>query len=343
MPKKNVNIKTIADAVGLSKTTVSYVLNGEYRKMNISEKTALLINKTAKSLGYRSNYWAKSLASQKSGLIGVVFPDLSNDFAHKIVKKMLEELEPAGYDILIGAYFWDPRRERKELELMLERRVEGLLAIPSVESNESFRSVIETKCPLVFICDYLPALDVPSVILDPIDSTRKILAHLPSIGRGKTALLSVDYPSKVLVEREKTFIASNRLKKGCNSHPLVFKSELADTESVKKNVRGIMSSVSRPDALICISDSIAYSALSELANMGIRVPEDVAVASYGDLPMSEHSSISLTTVVEPHAQIAEKAIAVLLERIETGKSKTESSRNFRLKGDLIVRHSTVPQ
>lgn len=156
MAKQSIGITEVAEEVGLSKSTVSFVLNGRDREMKIAPETAQLVQHTAKKLGYRSNHWARSLALQQTTLIGVLFPDLHDSAAHQTLKGIHSVLEETGYEPLISVYFWDPQKQSREVELMLERRVDGIIALPHTESPESYAPVLDEDIPIVFCRGLLP-------------------------------------------------------------------------------------------------------------------------------------------------------------------------------------------
>jgi DNA-binding LacI/PurR family transcriptional regulator len=202
MSKQVVDIGVVAREVGLSKTTVSYILSGKYKQVKIAPDTAKRVLKAADKLGYRSNFWAKSLVNKRSRMIGVLYPDISGSAAHQITQGIQEALGEKDYEPVLAVSFWNRRAEMREIELMLEKRVEGIIALPQAGSEEAFQIAINANCPVVHICDWLPGICASSVTLDPEDAVYKILYHLHQLGKKNIHLLAVDYPSKTLEERK---------------------------------------------------------------------------------------------------------------------------------------------
>ena len=298
MTGKTVTIKEIANILGLSKTTVSYVLSGKYQSVNIAPETAERVLNTARNMGYRSNFWAKSLVNKRSKLIGVLYPDISSSSAHQITQGIQDVLGQNDYEAILAVSFWNPEKEHKEVELMLEKQVAGIISLPQAGSEKTYQMPLRSECPVVFVADYLPEIPASSVTLDPEDAIHKLLNHMHQSGKRKIHLLSVNYPSTTLLERENAF-KTGLAKLGLEFQPEdISYTELAMEISIYEKVRQIIQRPDRPDALICISDSVALQAVAELARMNISIPNDLAVAGIGNLDFTDHPFFAMTTVDE---------------------------------------------
>jgi len=340
MAKPAVDIARIADDVGLSRTTVSYVLNGKYQQVKIPEKTAARVLEAAQRLGYRSNFWAKSLVSKRSRLIGVMFPDITGSAAHQIMEGVQDVFDEAGYEAIMAVSFWKREREQREIELMLEKRIEGILALPQAASEATFDVAVKAGCPVVFMCDWLPRVKASSVTMDTQDAVWKCLEHLAQQGRNNIKFLAVDYASKTLVEREEAFKAGlAQLGLNVSADSVVY-TELAKLDSVYRVIRDITQGADRPDALVCVSDAVALSALSECARLGVRIPGDLAVTGLGNLQFTDHPFFSLTTVDECRKEIGKQAAQLVLQQISQDQVRPVKPEHIRIKSPLIIRNST---
>jgi len=338
MLKTTVDLGAVARESGLSRTTVSYILSGKHQQVKISPATAQRVMKVADKLGYRSNFWARSLVRKKSQLIGVLFPDITGSAAQQITEGIHEVLTQNNYETILAVSFWKREEERRQVELMLEKRVEGIVALPQAGSEETFQMVKNAGCPLVFICDWLPGVAASSVTLDVDDAMNKVLYHLHQLGRKLIHLLSVDYGSKTLQDREAAFkkgLASLGLPVGPDS---ISYTELARDISVYEKARQLVERSDRPEAVVCISDAVAVLTLSELARLRIKVPDELAVASIGNLQLTDHPFFALTTVDECRKEIGRQAVNLMFKRINGGSGGPE---HIRIKGPLITRSSTV--
>ena len=332
-----VTIYDIAKATNTTYATVSRALNNHPK---ISAKTKSLVLETARQMGYRSNYWAKSLSSQKSKLIGVLFPDITGSAANQTTQGIQEILDQRDYENVLAVSFWNPAKERKEVEMMLEKRVEGIIAVPQAYSQETYQIALDAGCPVVIVGDWLPGLSASSVYLDSEDSMYKLLNHLHQLGRRNIHLLTVKYNSQALVEREEAF-KTGLMKLGLPFDPdHIYYANLAQEMSVYEQARRIMERKDRADALVCIYDAVALQALSELTRLQVKIPEDLAVASIGNLEFSGHPYFNLTTVDECRTELGRQAANLLFRQIEANTANVKSEQ-IRIKGSLITRQSTV--
>jgi DNA-binding LacI/PurR family transcriptional regulator len=338
MSKQTVDINVVAKEVGLSKTTVGYILSGKYKQVKIAPDTAKRVLQVADKLGYRSNFWAKSLANKRSRMIGVLFPDISGSWAQQVTEGIQGALDDDDYEAVLAVSLWNRHKEMREIELMLEKRVEGIIAVPQAGSEQTFQIALNANCPVVHICDWLPGIQASSVMLDVEDAVYKILYHLHQQGKKNIHFLAVDYPSKTLEEREEAFKRGmTKLGLPVSSDNVTY-TELSQEMSIYEKTRMIARRADRPDALVCISDAVAMFALSELARLGVRVPEDMAVTGIGNMELTDHPFFALTTVDECRREIGRQAVNLMFRQINEEYREVE---HIRIKGPLITRQSTV--
>ncbi|MBN1437763.1 MAG: LacI family DNA-binding transcriptional regulator [Sedimentisphaerales bacterium] len=337
-----VGLGDIAREVDLSKTTVSYALRGKQDQVNLAPETVEKIHEAAKRLGYRPNYWARALVSKKTKSVGVLFNDLTGSSAHEITKGIQDVLGLHDYETMLAVSFWQEDKFRKELKLMLEKRVDGIIAAPQPNCEDSYKLAADEGVPVVFISDYPPSNVMPSVALDPEDAVYKLLNHLHQLGHRDIGLLSVAYNSPVLLERERAFECGlEKLGLECKSN-WIYRAELANEISVYENVRNLIRQQHRPSALVCVSDPVAMQTLGELARLEVAVPEDLAVAGIGNVDGSDHPFFSLTTVDECRVELGREAARILIRQQESSDDTDNyGPQNVRVKGPLITRASTV--
>jgi LacI family transcriptional regulator len=341
MAKNTVKMSDIASEVGLSRTTVSYILNNCYEKAKIAPMTAKRVMDVARKMGYQPNYWARSLVSQKSMLIGVVFPDLNASAAHEMTRGIQQVLGTQGYNIYIGVYFWDPELEAREINFMRQTQVEGIIALPHPKSKEVYANLVRDGFKLVFLGDYLPEVNANYVVLNAEDAASKIIKHLYQLGHRNIHLLSVDLASQTLLEREQAFekeIIKHNLPFSKNN---ISRAILANPDSVSQKVERIMNMSNRPTALVCISDALAVEATTELSQLRYKIPQDIAVTGIGNLSMAANPFFSISTVQECREAMGRSAAELMIQQF-TGKSlDKEQVSQLRVKGDFIERSSTI--
>ena len=329
-----VSIADIAEAVGLSTGTVSQILGRHDARY--SERTRLRVQEAAKRLGYRPNAMAKALECGRSNAVGIMFADLNGSLANDILTSALPVLEAAGYHALIGVNLWNPEREEQELETFLERRLEGILALPLDGQPEHYRTIQQAGVPLVFMCDWLDGIPADTVALDGHAAAAALTEHLLAQGHRRIALVSNDNRSEQLHTRYAGYRAALTAAGLAPDPTLERMVDPADPQSLEKLILGLVRHPRPPSALLFAVEAVAWQAMEILCDVpAARRP---VVAAVGGLPMSNHRLISLTTVQEPLAKIGRLAAERLLMRIKDPK---RAPRRLLLPGELTLRASTT--
>lgn len=316
----------LAEQLGLSRATVSYVLNGQARQRKISEATAERVRREAAKHHFIPNELARALRRNRSGLIGFLAGSFTFNWAERILTAMLEVLENRGCLPFTMIHRWSPDLEERAIQAMLNRRVDGVICVPVPGRETAYRRLMDQGIPLLFIGDRLEEMDdVSFVAWDVAMPAETAVTHLIQAGRRNVAFMAANHQTVMTRARyegykralRKADIKINR--KWVAWEPV--KSYPSPPEMVQRMLDRILSgSGPKPDALFVGHDALAVRALDQLAGRGIRVPEDMAVASLCDLFMSDHSAISLTTVSEPSERIGRRAAEVMLKLIDRPES-----------------------
>lgn len=315
MTKKPLTITSLARELGLSIATVSYALNGRGPEMKIAEATIRRVRDAAEAMGYQPNFFAHNLRRQRTDTVGVVFADLEENWAHRILKGMVGVFDPAGYTPLLSVHFWEKEREEREIRSFLQRRVDALICFPQPASRDLYRELIAQKKRLLLLGDTLPGLpEANYVAWDSGRAAATVVRHLIATGRRRIAFVGPDHRTTMTLARYRAYAdclagAGLPLRE---DWVIWERSGAVPTEAVTGLLQG---RGERPDALFVVNDGLSLPLLEALDRSGIRVPEDVAVASMGELSHSGHSGISLTSVHEPceelGAELARAALALI--------------------------------
>lgn len=334
---KPLTVTALAKKLDLSITTVSMVLNGRAEQYKIAPSTAARVKRAASGMKYVPNMFARHLRLKKSSVIGVVFPHLRNDWAHHIMSGVYEPLNKAGYIPFIINHQEDRQHEAQQIESLLERRVDAFMINPIAGEYKIYRRIMNLGIPLVFFSDTISEL--PSVhysVWDP-DETAIAIRHLCEIGAKRIGYLGVNDSRPIARRRYKVFV--NTLKK--YGVPLNKEWVLMSRPGVPmdKDLRRMFKSGKKhPDALFGVYDDCAMNALDILSSMGVRVPDDVAVAALGDSRQASPLCYDLTTVQAPMKEEGRGAAKLVLDLLQKSGS---SPKNILVKGGkLIVRGST---
>ena len=317
---KRVSSVDVAQFAGVSQTTVSIVMRGHAERRNISPETTRRVLHAAEELNYVPNGIARNLRQQRSGSIGVLVIDLQLGWAAGVLRGMNEVFDATDYTAFVAVHENARRRARKELLSCLERRDEGVICQPVPGEFEIYTPLQRAGVPLILLGDCPEDTpDVSFVGWDSGPAARVAVEHLVQTGRKRIAFVGVDYPMRMTHARYAAYLAVLReAGLGRNDGWVV------TLPSDPSGGRVLSSSLDRmfapgcdhPDGIFALNDALALATLEELHDRGIPVPDDVALIGMGDLPMTRHSGISLSTMKEPTEEMGRQAAQLILDLIE---------------------------
>ena len=304
----------VARRAGVSTAVVSYVLNGGPRPVSPDKRERVL--RAIAELGYRRDALAAALSSRRSLALGLLLPDASNPYFADLARRIEDAAFARGYTVLIGNAADDRAREARHLEAFLAHRVDGVLAILS-DVDAPLPDQIAALADRVVLVDRVPrdtsgarsGWTGRSVAVDNRLGGRLAAEHLLGLDRRRLAVLAGPRAFAHVSDRIQGFL---------EALPAAVQARVEQAPSFDfGGGRDGMAQLLRkgaPDALFCCSDALAIGALGAIADAGLRVPEDVALVGYDDVAQAAVTVPPLTTVAQPTAEVAARALDLLLDR-----------------------------
>jgi len=345
-----ITIRDVARASGFSSTTVSIVLNDAPLARYIPATTKSRIQKAAKKLGYRPNLFARSLRSQRSHAVGLMVFDMTDPYCTLILRGIENSLYQSSYvPILTDAHNERGRFERY-LEMLLDRRVEGLIVLANwlfLDINV-LADLEKNSIPTVMIGRELQTQSISSVIVDNEAGAYAAIEHLYALGHRKIAFIRGPKTLADSAPRWKgirAFAQSKGLE--LDSKLIVDLPESGDPmsgfDAGQNLTRELLKHRRSFTALMAFDDLTAFGAIRALSKAGINVPGQCAVIGFDDVAPSNLFTPSLTTIRQPMQAMGEAAANILLENISAVQDKRKVQAVHRkLVPDLVVRESTTP-
>ncbi len=330
-----VRMKDVARDLNVSVVTVSKALRDQ---SDISAATKRRVLKRARELNYQPNWIARSLVSGRTHTIGLVVPDLMYSFFAEVAKGLSDKVRPSGYQVVISISEEDPAIESAEVALLLARRVDGLI-VASAQSPEGtglFRNVAEHKVPYVLIDRKIAGLKANYVGVNDEAVGKIATEHLIGCGCRSIAHIGGPEVGTALGRLEGYRKALARHGFGSPSS-LVVTGESQDSGGYKA-MRQLLSRRQRPDGVFCFNDPVAAGALKAILEVGLRIPEDVAVIGVGNVHYSDQLRVPLSTVDQSSALVGRNAAELLLQLIE---KRARGTRTILLAPRLIVSDSSL--
>jgi DNA-binding LacI/PurR family transcriptional regulator len=344
-------IRDVARESGYSASTVSIVLNNAPLSRYIPEDTKSRIQTAARRLGYRPNPLARSLRSQRSNVVGVMVFDITDPFCTPILRGLENALYQASYLSLLADAHNEPQRFERYLEMLLDRRVEGLIVIANwlVTDIKVLADLTEKQVPTVIAGRAFEIENVSTVSVDNESGAALALEHLYKLGHREIAFL----------RGPKTLASSGQRWKGIRNfaqsvglrlNPKLI-AELPESldpnssfEAGGRLTAELFAGGKPFTALQAYDDVTALGASRALKKKGLRVPEDCSVIGFDDVAQASLSLPSLTTVRQPMEAMGAMSAGMVLEAIKAVNLKQEIPiAKRRIPAELVVRESTAPR
>lgn len=341
-----ITLADIARESGFSPSTVSIVLNEAPLSRYLAEQTKDVIRATSKRMGYRPDAAARSLRSRRSHTIGIMVFDISDPFCTLILKGIQRTLQPTNYLPLIMDAHNEPKQFERYLQMMLERRLDGLIIIANwlfVDIN-MLVTLEQEQIPLVLIGRGNGSMS--SIAVDNEAGGFAAMKHLYDLGHRDIAVIRGPLQ---LDDSSKRWAGMERFAKGTglafSSSLIVNLPDASDPNSGFHEgyslTRRLLSGRKHFTAIAAFDDLTAFGAMRALHEEGLRVPEDCSVIGFDDIPYASLISPSLTTVQQPMEEMGRMAVEYVLHGIDAvGRAASIVQAQRLLPPRVAVREST---
>ena len=328
-----VTLKAVAMHVGLTPGTVSAVLNDSPSARSIPRDTKDRIHAAAKELNYRPNFFARTLRNKRTYTIGVIAEEIGDSYGSMVISGIEAHLRKWDYFFLTVAHRHDQNLLSQYSELLLQRGVEGFITVDT--------TVLEApSLPTVAVAGHQTVKGVTNVVLDHGQAATLALNHLASLGHQRIAFMKGNPLSSDSDDRWKA-ICEVAQKIGMRIDPeLTVQIDINDpTPQLGYPFAKQLLARKKPfTALFAYNDISAIGAIRALQEHGLRVPQDVSVMGFDDIPGAAFNTPTLTTVRQPLARMGQVAAQTLLERIA---GRDDYPPEIAIEPELVVRESTA--
>ncbi len=329
MKSKRISLADIAESLSISKSTVSFVLNGKGKQFNISPKTQQLILDKAKELNYVPNFFAKGLREGKTQTIGLVLADISNPFYSELSKAIQETLYAKGYSLFIVSTNDDAGMEIKLMRDLILRSVDALIIAPCNGIPELKPVLDETPIPVVFV-DRIGDEFADFVGIDNARESGKLI-ELFSVKPKKVGIIH-PIASEVMTIR----LRIEGAIEACNERGIPYELLCISEDPDKANAQISEFMQKGVDSLVPLNNKVALSTLAALKRLNIAIPGQVRMISFDDSEAFSYFAPPITALRQPIKQIGVETVARLLDRL---KESTEQRKHLMMECLFIERAS----
>lgn len=334
---RSVSIKDIAQEVGVSTTTVSFVLNGKAKEKRISNELRDKILKTAERLNYRPNQVARGLRTGQTHTLGLIVEDIANPFFAHLARFVEDEADKAGYKVMFCSTENNDEKAISLLYLLRHRQMDGFIIIPTRGIEKEIQSLAEEKKPVVLVDRYFPGADISYVTVDNYKGAFDGAQLLLSKGYKNIVLVTLDSEQVQMTERERGFVeaiaSSGKVHDSADTLHLQY--DLTHPGMVK-SIAGFLSSHPNADAVFFTTNYLGVAGVEAIRNLKKTIPGQIAVISFDDNDLFRLGSPTISVISQPIREIGKKAVEMILHMINT---KSGETLHYVLKPEVMARES----
>lgn len=324
------NINEIAKLAGVSRATVSRYLNNGY----VSDEKKTAIQKVIDETGYMPSASAQTLRNKKTRIIGVIIPKINSDSISRTVAGINATLNLSGYEMLLACTNNTEKRELEYLNLFKDNRVDGIILLGTIFTNEHMECLNQLQVPIVILGQNLNGYSC--VYYNDYDATKALTTHIIENGNEFGYLSANINDIAVGKNRQDGFISAMSDAGITKSHYHIINCNFT-MQSGYDMAKELLSKHKNIDTIICATDTIAIGAMMYLRDMNIQIPNDIQIAGLNDSTMSSVTTPRLTTVHFYYEESGNEAAKMLLELID---NKDSIKKQIHLNYSLVINEST---
>lgn len=333
--RRRSGIREVAAAAGVSVGTVSNVLNSPEL---VAVDTRERVEQAMRELGFVRNGLARQLREGRATTVGAVVLDIANPFFTEAARGIEDRLAQAGCMLTLCSTDMRPDREAHYLRVLEEQGVRGLLVTPAALDVESLLTIQRRGVPIVLLDCPSPVAELCSASIDDVRGGELAAAHLVSQGHRRILFLNGPHHVSQCAARSRgAHQALHTAGLDPSRHLLEITLAKASIDGAEATLHELLSMPDRPTAIMCVSDLVALGAMRCLRKHGIKVPDDIAIVGYDDVPFASELATALTTVRQPTYQLGHAAGGLLLADADGGGQAPHQQVVFQ--PELVIRES----
>lgn len=338
---KKTSLNDIAKHLGVSKTLVSFVLNGRGKEFRISDEICQKVMDAAKEMNYQPNRIAQGLRTGKTNTIGLIIADIANPFFGKLGREIEQEAALNGYSVIFCSSDENPEKSRQQIAMLQQNQVDGYIISPPMNSESQIRELSKGRTPFVLIDRYFPEIECNYIVVDNFDSAYRATSHLLKLGRRRIANITVNLDLVNMKARTEGY------KKALADHAipideslvkvLPFSHDNKDITNVITDLFGQKNDL-KADAILFSTSKLGINGIECISSLGLKIPDDIAVISFDNSDAYKICVSPVTVVAQPLQEIGRKAVNILLEKINF-PDRLDEFQQITLNTEFIIRKS----
>jgi LacI family transcriptional regulator len=328
-------IKDVAREAGVSTATVSHVINST---KYVTDSTRQKVLHAIKKYNYHPNAHARTLASGRSNIIGLLVSDISNPFFPELVAGIEAAAFANGFNVILLNTNYDARRASDYVRRLIELKVAGVLMMTTELEPLLIDELAREQVRVVFHNVGIPGDYMSNIVVDYAIGIEETVSHLVALGHRRIAHVAGPNHFRSAVTRRESFLNSVANHLPHEPPPEIYEGDFK-FDGGRGAARQILESGNLPTAIIFANDMMALGAMQEFQAAGVRVPEDLSIVGFDDIAFAALSHPPLTTVCSPRVELGQRAIEALMSTIDR---PNQPGIEIRIPTYLVTRESTGP-
>lgn len=334
--KKSVTIKDVANLAGVSLATASRALSGHGY---VSPEARQRVQQAAHELHFKPDGSARSLKLKRTNTVGLMIADIANPFYSQLADGVLDCAKRLGYHVILCATDEDPAMEREYLEVLMERRVDGILAVPTGHNLKLWREAADLGTRLVLVDREIPDItDLDVVLVDNATGARSAITYLLELGHRRIGIISGPTTTTTGKDRLQGYYDALRAAE------VPVEDRLVQLGSFKRETgleaaRRLLSLPDPVTAIFAANNVLGEATIVAIRERGLRVPDDVSLVLFDDVPWASLTNPALTVVAQPTYDLGFVAMERLANRLQDADRGSRPPLKTVLRTDLVIRES----
>lgn len=326
---ERVTMADVAKEAGVSKSTISQFLNNRFEYMG--EKTKIKIEEAIFKLGYQPNYIARSLKQKRTSMVGIIVANIMHRFSTEVSRAIEDFFHKQDLHAIVCNADDDPVKEKKYIEMLRAKQVDGLIIFPTGKNNDLYKRMIKEGYPVVFMDRKVIDLEACSVVTDNTQSTYRAIKELIHRGHQKIAFAVQPLTISTRIERLEGYKMA-LLDSGIEINPdLVLEASIPE---MKKGLDRLFLLEDRPTALLAGNDRVFLEVVEFLQEKGIKLGKDMDLIVFDNIPFAHLIESPISFIVQPAFEMGSKAAELLFGQI----NKTdEGPKEFVFPSKILFR------
>jgi LacI family transcriptional regulator len=324
-------MKDVAELAGVGLGTVSRVLSGNGQ---VSAATRERVLEAARRLDYRPSALGRGLKTQRTNNIGLIVADISNNFYGEFAEGVLSAAKALGRHVIVCASGEDAQTEREYAEVLLQQRVDGIIVFPTGANIDLWEGARRLGVNVVFVDRIVEAVHVPTIIVDNVTGSHAATEYLLALGHRRIGFLGGPQALTSGRQREEGFRAAHRDAGVPVVEELVVRTRFTRDTAHASALR-LLQTTPAPTALFASNNVLGEAALGAVRDSGLRVPGDISVLMFDDVPWASLITPSVTVVSQPARQMGHEAARLVVNPDQGGGVRV-------LPAEFIIRNSCRP-